>query len=70
MSKNIKKSLEALLKNSLDGLNLHEIAEQLDNPPDQMELLRCLNEGASENIFELSATPLCDKGVKYRLKKP
>ncbi|NLI13529.1 MAG: hypothetical protein GX425_13100 [Peptococcaceae bacterium] len=70
MAKSIKESLIRILKNSPDGLNLHEIAEQLNNPPDQMEILRCLNEGAAENIFEMNATPLCDKGVKYQLKKP
>ncbi len=69
MAEDVRAGLIRILKNHAGGLNLHEIAELLNNSPDMMEILHCLNEGAVENVFEMAATPLCDKGVKYRLKK-
>lgn len=65
--KYVKTALIKILKNNETGLNLNEIAEQLNCPADMTKILKCLNEGVDDNIFELAATPLCDKGVKYKL---
>lgn len=67
---NVKDTLIAILENNETGLNLNEITEQLNCPADMSEILECLADGVNENIFELAATPLCDRGVKYKLKKP
>jgi hypothetical protein len=66
----LRPTLIKILKNNETGLNLNEIAEQLNCPADMAHILKCLNEGVDENVFELAATPLCERGVKYKLKEP